>query len=134
MSLRKIFFPIVALAMMICWTTPAVAQVLYGSVIGVLEDASGGLIPNATVSLTNKGTGQTYEAKTDEGGRYLISNVLPGSYDLKVTNAGFKTETYRNLGITANTVTRQNTRLEVGSTTDTITVEAQATTLQDRQG
>ena len=130
MSLRKIFFPIVALAMMICWTTPAVAQVLYGSVIGVLEDASGGLIPNATVSLTNKGTGQTYEAKTDEGGRYLISNVLPGSYDLKVTNAGFKTETYRNLGITANTVTRQNARLEVGSTSDTITVEAQATTLQ----
>ena len=54
------------------------AQVLYGSVVGIAEDPSGGGVPGATVTITNRATGQTHEAKTDGEGRYLIGNVLPG--------------------------------------------------------
>ena len=42
------------------------AQVLYGSLVGVVKDATGGAIPGATVVVTNKGTGLTREVQTDE--------------------------------------------------------------------
>src|SRR5882757_6225484 len=78
------------------------AQVLYGSVVGLVQDSSGGVIPGATITLTNKQTSQTHETKSDEGGRYSISNVLPGQYDLKVTANGFKAMTRTDVGITVN--------------------------------
>ena len=68
------------------------AQVLYGSVVGTVEDPTGGVIPNATVSLVNKGTGQQLEDKADSGGRYTFSSIVPGSYDLKITSQGFKSQ------------------------------------------
>ena len=65
--------------------SPANAQVLYGSVVGVVTDPSGSAIPNADLALTNRGTGQSYNSKTDEAGRYSVGDVLPGAYDLKIT-------------------------------------------------
>jgi hypothetical protein len=112
-------------------TSPALyAQVLYGSVVGLLDDASGGSIPNAAITLTNTSTGQTYEDKTDGLGRFNIVNVVPGTYDFKATSQGFKTQTRTGLIVTANTVSRVDIRMEVGSLTDQITVSADATQLQ----
>jgi outer membrane receptor protein involved in Fe transport len=109
---------------------PANAQVLYGSAVGLIEDPSGSVIPNAKVVLTNKGTGQQYETTADSSGQYSIVNVLPGVYDLRVTAEGFKTQTRVDLTITANTVTRTNMRLEVGSLTEQVTVSADVAVLQ----
>src|SRR5438093_12749144 len=94
------------------------AQVLYGSVVGLAEDASGGGIPGATVTITNRATGQTHEAKTDAEGRYLIGNVQPGQYDVKITANGFRTQTKTDLTVEANTVSRGARKLEVGSLND----------------
>ncbi|MBI3472071.1 MAG: carboxypeptidase regulatory-like domain-containing protein, partial [Candidatus Solibacter usitatus] len=131
MNLTKRFL-LVALACAVAgfWTFPAAAQVLYGSVVGLIEDASSSAMPNAAVALTNKGTGQTYEAKTDVGGRYAISNVLPGDYDLKVTAQGFRTQTRTDVRVSVNTVTRADVRMEVGALAEQVTVEASATVLQ----
>ncbi len=106
------------------------AQVLYGSVVGQLEDASGGAIPNATIVLTNKDTGKTYEDKTDAVGRYNIGNILPGTYELKASSTGFKTQSRTGLIVTANTVSRLDVRMEVGNLSDQVTVTADATQLQ----
>src|SRR6266571_1625149 len=106
------------------------AQVLYGSVVGLAEDPSGGGVPGATVTITNKATGQTHEAKTNGEGRYLIGNVLPGQYDLKITANGFRTQTKTDLRVEANTVSRGDLKLEVGSLTEQVTVQAEATLLQ----
>jgi hypothetical protein len=108
----------------------ALPQVLYGSVVGVVEDPSSAAMPRAALTLTNKGTGQTYETKTDEAGRYAISNVLPGDYDLKVTAQGFRTQTRTDVLVTANTITRTDVRMEVGALTEQVTVEATSTVLQ----
>src|SRR2546423_6004213 len=91
---------------------PVNAQVLYGSVVGLAEDPSGGGVPGASVTITNKATGQTHEAKTDAEGRYFIGNVLPGQYDVKVTANGFRTQTKTDLGVEANTVSRGDLKLE----------------------
>ncbi|MFN7920968.1 MAG: carboxypeptidase regulatory-like domain-containing protein [Bryobacteraceae bacterium] len=119
-----------ALAVLIGAQTPAWAQVLYGSLVGLVEDPSGSVVPNATVTATNKGTGLTLEGKTDEGGRYNIGNVLPGDYDVKVTASGFRSITRTDVKVTLNTVTRADVRLEVGQLTEQVTVQAEATVLQ----
>ena len=131
MNMRKRFaVSLVALAMMAYWAAPAAAQMLYGSLTGLVEDSSGGSVPNAAISIANRGTGQAYEGKTDEAGRYTIQNVLPGEYDVKVAAAGFKAETAKSVRVTAGFVTRQNAKLEVGSVTEAIVVQAEATVLQ----
>lgn len=109
---------------------PAAAQVLYGSVVGLLQDSSGGAIPGATVMITNKETAQTHETKSDESGRYSISNVQPGQYDLKITANGFSPQARTDVGVSVNTVSRLDLTMEVGSLTEAITVQAETTLLQ----
>src|SRR5579884_349887 len=106
------------------------AQVLYGSVVGLVQDPSGASVPNAAITLTNTGTGLTFEDKTDEAGRFTIPNLQPGVYDLKVTANGFRPYTRTGLVVTANTVTRADLQLVVGAATEQITVQAEAAQLQ----
>src|SRR5947209_6799523 len=123
-SRYKLVFSLAAFLAAGTYSQTANAQVLYGSVVGLAEDPSGGGVPGASVTITNKATGQTHEAKTDAEGRYVIGNVLPGQYDLKVTANGFRTQTKTDLGVEANTVSRGDLKLEVGSLTEQITVAA----------
>src|SRR5438270_5950336 len=109
---------------------PATAQVLYGSVVGTVSDQSDAVVPGATVTLTSKETGTSRTAETDGGGRYSFVNVLPGSYDVKVTAKGFRTLTQQNLDVSPNTVARAELKLEVGQLTETVSVEATAALLQ----
>jgi hypothetical protein len=118
------------IAVLVCCATPAFAQVVNGTVVGVVQDSSGGAVSGSTVALTNVNTAQTYDAKTDEAGRYTFSSVLPGTYSLKITQKGFKVESVTDIQVTANTVTRVDRQLEVGSIAEQITVEASATELQ----
>jgi hypothetical protein len=109
---------------------PANAQVLYGSVVGTVADQSDAVVPNAAVTITNKETGLTRSATTDEGGRYSFVNVLPGRYDVKVVVTGFRTMTQNALEVNPNTVGRADFKMEVGQLTEAISVEATQTQLQ----
>src|SRR5690348_6027825 len=51
---------------------PAGAQILYGSILGTIGDPSGGVVPNASVTMTNIGTDQKLTAAADEQGRYTL--------------------------------------------------------------
>ncbi len=130
MKMRIALPALFALALLLASANPVCAQVLYGSVVGVVEDASSAAIPGAAIVLTNQGTGQTYEVRTDSGGRYAIQNVLPGVYDLKITSQGFRSETRKDITVTANTVSRTDLKMEIGQVTEQITVSAAATSLQ----
>ncbi|MDP3000400.1 MAG: carboxypeptidase regulatory-like domain-containing protein [Bryobacterales bacterium] len=109
---------------------PAAAQVLYGSLVGTVEDQSGAVVPKATVTIINKAIGQTREAASDDGGRFSLLNVLAGTYDLKVSAQGFRTTTKTDVEVAINTVTRADMRLEVGAVTEQVTVQATAAVLQ----
>lgn len=109
---------------------PAAAQVLYGSVVGTVTDPTDAAVPNATVTLTSKDTGNNRTATTDAAGRYSFVNVLPGRYDIKVTSTGFRTFTQSDLDVSPNTVARSDFKLEVGQLTETISVEATQAALQ----
>src|SRR5579884_1745807 len=67
------------------------AQVLYGSIVGQVNDPSGAAVPNVTVTITDKATGQSRSTTTDSGGRYAFTDVPQGNYDAKYEGKGFRT-------------------------------------------
>ncbi len=111
-------------------SAPANAQVLYGSIVGTVEDPTGAVVPGASITITNPATGSTREIKADDQGRYTVPNVQAGSYTIKVTSQGFRTLTRTDVAITINTVTRVDAKLEVGQMTEQVTVSASAVALQ----
>jgi len=111
-------------------TNSAQAQVLYGSVVGTVTDPSSAVVPNAAVTLTNTNTNETRSATTDEGGRYSVVNVLPGSYSVKVVASGFKSFARTGVNVDPNTISRVDVSLEVGASSQTVEVQSNAVELQ----
>ena len=106
------------------------AQVLYGSLVGNVTDPTGGVVPGASVTITNKETNQSREVTTDQAGTYSLSDVQTGTYSIRVTKTGFKTFERTEVPVTLNTVARVDITLEVGAVTQTVTVSAEAAILQ----
>jgi hypothetical protein len=109
---------------------PLHAQILYGSIVGVVQDASGSSIPAATVSIVNKDTNLTQETISNENGEYTLTNLQPGRYDVKVGLQGFREFIKTNVPVTAGQISRVEAKLEVGSVSETVTVESAAQLLQ----
>jgi hypothetical protein len=92
----------------------ALAQILYGSVVGVVKDPQGGTVPGATVTIVNKETNLTKEAVTDADGAFSIINVLPGPYDVKVSLQGFRESVRKDVPVVIGQISRVTVALEVG--------------------
>src|SRR5947208_261254 len=106
------------------------AQVLYGSIVGTVEDPSGSVVPKATVTVVNKQTGAIRETSADEAGRFSMLTLPAGAYDLKISATGFRQLIKTDIEVAINTVTRVDTKLEVGQTNEQVTVSASAAMLQ----
>ena len=122
------------LAAMICLllltATSLHAQTATGQVNGTVTDASGGAVVGAKVRLVNEGTNVVTQTETNANGYYLFLNVQPGSYGLSVEMASFKTARLSALEITVNQAITQNVRLDLGATSDSVTVTAESPLLQ----
>src|SRR5687768_8506640 len=108
----------------------SVAQVLYGTLTGTVEDATGGVVPSATVKVVSPSTGQERETTTSATGSYTLTNLAPGAYSLQISAQGFQGFQRSNVDVSINTVSRVDVRLQVGDITNRIDVEAGAATLQ----
>jgi len=106
------------------------AQVLYGSLTGVVADQSGASIPGAEVTATNTVTGQVLNSSSDEAGRYSFVNVQAGPYDLNFTADGFRALNQTGIRVAVNAVTRTDVQLELGAVSEVVTVEGTAVQLQ----
>src|ERR1044072_6735622 len=130
MTLRSLCL---SLSLVLCaglFAPPATAQVLYGSIVGAVEDQSGLVVPNATITLTSNATGVSRETTSDEQGRFSLLNLLTGIYQLKAVAAGCRPVAHTDVEVAINTVTRQAFRLEVGAVTEQVTVAGTAAALQ----
>src|SRR6202171_320372 len=97
---------------------------------GVVRDSSGAVIPKANVTLRNAETGTERESLTNDSGLYVFVSVPPGEYVLKVTKNGFTTATQAGLHVLVNQASTQDVTLRVGSTQETVTVEASTFNLE----
>ena len=82
-------------------TTPGMAQINTGTVVGSVRDPQNSAIPGASVSLTNAGTGEVRNTETNDGGEFVFPAVLPGAYNLKVAKEGFRPLERRGLALSS---------------------------------
>ncbi len=120
----------VVLALLCLGSTAAYGQTAFGSVNGTVADETQAVIPGATVSLTNVGTGAEITIETNAGGYYVFPNVAPGNYSTSVTAEGFSTAIQPQFAVNVNQTLTHNFSLAVGSVTETVEVTAEAALLQ----
>jgi outer membrane receptor protein involved in Fe transport len=111
-------------------STPVIAQVIYGSIVGTVTDAQGANVPGATVTIVNKETNLTRDATTGAEGTYSLTNVQPGTYDVKVALTGFREAIRTSVPVSIGQISRVDMTLQVGTLTETVTVASAAQLLQ----
>jgi len=118
------------LALALSLAASAIAQTSRGTVAGIVTDPSGASVVSAAALLRNTATGVTRDTTTNGSGVYRFDAVDPGPYTVNLKSAGFRTAMSASFTVTANQVSSVDIILEVGETTSTVEVSADAATLQ----
>ena len=130
-AVAKHLFSVVFLFILaICAGTTAVAQTVRGSIGGSVTDPTGALIPNATVTATNQGTGGKNVTHTTGAGVYHFPDLLIGTYTVTATAPGFATNSSTGVLVQVNNTTPLNISLASGAVTEVVTVDASGNLLQ----
>jgi hypothetical protein len=108
----------------------ASAQDVRARVQGLVSDTSGGVLPGATVVLTNDGTGVSATRTTNAAGRYLFDFVESGTYSLSAAIAGFKTTVQKGVRVLQRGDITVDLKLEVGGIEETVTVTEATPTVE----
>jgi hypothetical protein len=113
-------------ALLVCFgllVGPVLAQTAgQGAIQGTVQDPTGAVVPNATVTATNNASGVSTTRKSSSAGLYTITPLIPDSYTVTVTAPGFQTSKQQNIVVNGLSVTGYNPTLIVGSTDQTVTV------------
>jgi len=129
--MNRLIFSIVAV---LC---PAVAfgQADRSTIRGTVTDPAGGVVPRTIITVLELSTNTVARTvTTDDSGNYEIADIKPGAYRLKADAAGFKSFVAENLLIVAAQVRRVDIVFQVGSTSESITVEAGAAAITTETG
>src|SRR3569833_16776 len=105
-------------------------QEVTANVTGVVTDPSGAAIAGVKVTATDTQRGTQYSGETNNDGRYRISNLLVGSYDVKAEGKGFQTATVSNLTLQLNQTAKLDFPMQVGNLATSIEVTSEAPLLQ----
>ncbi|MBZ5558628.1 MAG: carboxypeptidase-like regulatory domain-containing protein, partial [Acidobacteriia bacterium] len=100
---------------------PAGAQVDRATLAGSVSDSNGGVIPGATVSITNLATGLESHQVTNETGAYQMADLIPGKYRVDVELSGFK-KSSQVVTLEVGQRGRLDVELAVGNFAETVTV------------
>ncbi len=105
-----------------------------GNIAGIVRDASGAVVSNATVTVTNTGTGAKRTLSTDSDGHYTATFLQPGNYEVVITGPGFGTVDQKNIAVQVGNTNTVDAALPAGSvttdvvvTTDQVLVDADKT-------
>ncbi|MEO6816737.1 MAG: carboxypeptidase regulatory-like domain-containing protein, partial [Edaphobacter sp.] len=102
---------------------PAMAQTGgQGAIQGTVTDATGAVVPNATITAKNQDSGVVTTRVSTSAGLYTVNPIIPGTYSVTATAAGFQAFKQQNLVVDALKVTGLNVTLTVGNANETVTV------------
>ena len=112
-------------------TVPAVfAQLTTADILGTVTDASGAVVPNATVVITNLGTNESRTVQTSGAGDYTVSLLPVGHYSISVKAGGFEASLTKDLAVEAGDRARNDVKLVTGAGTTTVEVQSSTPLLQ----
>ena len=106
------------------------AQSSSSSLSGTVSDANGALLPNAKVTIKNEATNEEHTITTNGSGAYTFPNLAIGNYTVRVEATGFQTAVQQGTHLDPNIGSRYDVSLKTGDTSTSVTVQADANTLQ----
>jgi hypothetical protein len=118
------------LAASLCLLQPVPGSVCYAqntnaTIRGQVLDPTGALVPNASVAIVNQQTGVVvFQGESDSAGVFVAPQVIPGTYKVTVTAPGLKQAVVNNLVATVAQTASITVNLELGVSTETVTVES----------
>ena len=121
------------MAPLVCSRT-ASAQDIFGRISGTVTDSSGAAVTGAKVTLINEATKSTRIVTTDNKGFFVASELPVGMYDVSAEQKGFKTTTNAGNDVAAGGHMTVDLRLEVGTITEVVNVEAVGETVNTTSG
>lgn len=119
-----------SLCLVLCLAGGASGQEFRASITGEITDPSGAPVDGATVSITSIERNVTTGTESNSSGRYLIQDLLQGSYTLTIEKAGFKKVVREDIKLSTNDHLGLNFSLEVGAVAESVTVTGQTSQLQ----
>lgn len=128
LSVTRRVLPVIFAALFLF--SSARAQEYRATIIGKVTDPSGSAVPNADVSVTGVGTNFVSTTKTDASGNYSVPFLSPGSYNIKISAAGFTAGVRENLEAHAGEKVQADMTLQLGEASQTVTVSAAGELLQ----
>jgi hypothetical protein len=129
----KRIFAYLGLVMMLVMVGGGVmwAQTGTGELTGIVSDPQGAVVSGAKLNLTNTSTGNEYNTLTTTGGVYrFVALPVVGSYTLNLQQSGFKAVKIEGIVVSVGTSLTHDIRLQLGTLSETVTVEATAETVQ----
>jgi hypothetical protein len=108
------------------------AQALSG-ITGTVTDPSGAVVPGARVVVTNNATGVNTETVTSSAGTYVLTDLIPGTYKVRVEAPGFAAGVLNEVHVDVSRYTNGDVSLKTGVVTDTVEVVAQQIALETTQ-
>src|SRR5262245_55898056 len=111
---KRLKFILLLSAIVMLWSIPALSQQDTATMTGDVKDASGALVPKATVAITNTATNITIKSETNELGSYTVPNLRPGVYNVTVEKPGFNKTVRSGLILQVNQFARVDITLQTG--------------------
>ena len=112
----------------------AFAQTDRGTITGTISDPAGAVVAGANVEAKNAGSGTVYQAGSSTTGNYTLAQLPIGTYEITVTVQGFKKFVRPGVVVEVAGTARIDATLEVGSSTESVTVQADAPLLKTESG
>jgi len=123
---RKVFLRLFLLVMFLTAFGGAALAQSSAALGGTVTDATGAVVPNAQVMVTNQATGVASATQTDTTGAYLFPALPIGIYRIEVSASSFQTAVISNLKLDVATALTRNIQLTVGPATDKVVILAEA--------
>ena len=105
---------------------PATGQLVTSELIGTVRDASGAVVQNAAIDVTNLGTSLIRRSHSDASGTYDVAGLQPGRYEIKVQSSGFATFVRQGIVLLVNQTAVADITLQIGSIQQQIVVTDEA--------
>lgn len=109
---------------------PLAGQSFTATILGTVKDASGAVVPNATIVVTNVDSNQKREAGSDASGVYTVPLLPPGRYTVEATADGFKKFVQEGIVLQVQQQARVDITLALGAVTESVMVSADAPVIE----